>query len=206
MAPYGRILNSNDTDQGEDGTFGFLGSRTEQFALGSIYYLINYGFEFYGDHCLTADPYDHDPKVVDLLRDMKLPKLDGKPLIDDIIDKCWHNQYVKISDLAARTKKHLHESPDQADESRTDECERQASNRVKIPLETTTIFQWRMTAERDNGENTNPVDEIFLGEDFRSKKQFCQDLEQRGLLQLLSSGEPEQIGFKLAWYRHSLKV
>ncbi|KAL2866198.1 uncharacterized protein BJX67DRAFT_355963 [Aspergillus lucknowensis] len=49
MAPYSRILNSTETDQGESGTFGFLGSRTEQFALGSLYYLINYGFELYGD-------------------------------------------------------------------------------------------------------------------------------------------------------------
>jgi serine/threonine protein kinase len=27
-APYGRILNSNEADQDEDGTFGFLGPRT----------------------------------------------------------------------------------------------------------------------------------------------------------------------------------
>lgn len=43
MAPYGRILNGNETDQGRRGTSCFLGSRTEQFALGSLYYLINYG-------------------------------------------------------------------------------------------------------------------------------------------------------------------
>lgn len=43
MAPYGRILNSNETDQGECGTFGFLSPRTEQFALGSLFYFINYG-------------------------------------------------------------------------------------------------------------------------------------------------------------------
>ena len=41
MAPYGRILNSNDMDQGQGrrGTSGFLGPRAEQFALGSLYYL-----------------------------------------------------------------------------------------------------------------------------------------------------------------------
>lgn len=45
----------------------FFGFRTEQFALGSLYYLINYGFGVYGDRCFTDDPYDHGPKVVELL-------------------------------------------------------------------------------------------------------------------------------------------
>lgn len=67
MASYGRILNNNESDQGECGTFGFLGPRIEQFAFGSLYYLMNYGFEVYGDRCLVEDPYDHGPKVVDLL-------------------------------------------------------------------------------------------------------------------------------------------
>jgi serine/threonine protein kinase len=95
MAPYGRILNTNETDQGRRGTSGFLGPRTEQFALGSLYYLINYGFEVYGDRCLTEEPKEHGPKVVDLLQNMEFPKLDGDPLIDDIIDKCWHNKYSR---------------------------------------------------------------------------------------------------------------
>ena len=104
MASYGRILNSNETDQGERGTSGFLGARTEQFALGSLFYLINYGVEVYGDQCLTEDPYEHGPKVVDLLQNMEFPKLDHDPLIDHIIDKCWHNRYVIVSELAAHTK------------------------------------------------------------------------------------------------------
>jgi len=53
MAPYGRILSGTETNQGRRGTSGFLGPRTEQFALGSLYYLMNYGFEVYGDRCLT---------------------------------------------------------------------------------------------------------------------------------------------------------
>lgn len=41
MAPYGRLLNDKEPDQGSDqgecgGTSGFLGPRTEQFALGSF--------------------------------------------------------------------------------------------------------------------------------------------------------------------------
>mgnify|MGYP002718608218 FL=1 len=120
MAPYGRILNSNELDQGERGTFGFLGPRTEQFALGSIYYLINYGFEVYGDRCLTKDPYDHGPKVVELLQSMEFPNLDGNPLIDDIIAKCWHNKYATVSDLAAHTNMLLNERSDTTGSNRDD--------------------------------------------------------------------------------------
>jgi hypothetical protein len=41
MASHGRILNSNDSDmdEGRSGPSGFLGPGTEQFALGSLYYL-----------------------------------------------------------------------------------------------------------------------------------------------------------------------
>ncbi|OAA40711.1 protein kinase-like protein [Metarhizium rileyi] len=109
MAPYGRVLNSNEPDQGRRGTAGFLGPRTEQFALGSLYYLINYGFEVYGDRSLTEDPKEHGPRVVNLLQDMKFPELDGDPLIDDIIVKCWHNEYATIAELAAYTRELLPE-------------------------------------------------------------------------------------------------
>lgn len=51
-----------------------------------------------------------------------------------------------------------------------------------------------------------PVDRKCSREEFLSKKEFCQDLEKRGLLRVVSSGEPEQIGFKFEWYRHSLPV
>jgi serine/threonine protein kinase len=104
MTPYGRILNSNETDQGERGSFGSLGPRTEQFALGSLYYFINYGFEVYGDRCLTEDRKERGPKVIDLLLNMVFPKLDGDPLIDGIIDKCWHNKYATVAELAAHTQ------------------------------------------------------------------------------------------------------
>lgn len=59
--PYGRLLNSNEADQGIPGTAGFGGPRTEQFALGSLYYLINYGFEVCDDQCLADDPDEHGP-------------------------------------------------------------------------------------------------------------------------------------------------
>jgi hypothetical protein len=232
MAPYGRLLNSNEADQGECGTFGFLGPRTEQFALGSLYYFINYGFEVYGDRCLTEDPYEHGPKVVDLLQNMEFPKLEGNPLIDNVIDKCWHNKYVTVSELAAHTKKLLDERTDAAGSNGVGSRE-EGSNKVRIPIGTISIVRWRMimgriihglwcalgdwwtfllrstsgvvtTAERANGDSSDKVDENLLGEEFLSKKEFCQDLEKRGLLHLLSSGEPEQIGFTFDWYRHSL--
>ncbi|KAJ5882826.1 uncharacterized protein N7473_011088 [Penicillium subrubescens] len=218
MAPYGRILNSNETDQGECGTFGFLSPRTEQFALGSLFYFINYGFEVYGNRCLTEDPYEHGPKVVDLLQNMEFPKLDGNPLIDNIIDKCWHNKYVTVSQLAAHTKTLLNERTDAAG--------------MTTPIESSSLVWWRVVmgrvihglwyglgnswtsvlrstngevtiTERAKDDNSDDVDKN-LGEEFLYKKGVCIDLERRGLLRLLCSGEPEQIGFTFDWYRHSL--
>jgi serine/threonine protein kinase len=213
MAPYGRLLNSNETDQGERGTSGFLGARTEQFALGSLFYFINYGFEVYGDRCLTEDPYEHGPKVVDLLQNMEFPKLDGDPLIDNIIDKCWHNKYVTVSELAAHTKTLLDERYGEGseeegrreegrreEESREEESREEGSREEVSPSNNSEVA----IAERAKGDSCDDVDKNLLGEEFLSKKEVCLDLEKRGLLRLLCSGEPEQIGFTFDWYRHSL--
>ncbi|PWY81632.1 hypothetical protein BO94DRAFT_469920 [Aspergillus sclerotioniger CBS 115572] len=225
LAPYGRLLNNNESDQGECGTFGFLGPRTEQFALGSLYYLINYGFEVYGDRCLDEDPHEHGPRVVELLQNMEFPKLNGDPLIDDIIDRCWHNQYVEVSELAAHTKTLLSERTDVMERNES----RRESGRMAI-FSKTIINGWRMVmgriidgvcygfrvwwrllsrfrgeiTERTNGDNHDSMDRDYFGEEFLSKREFCQNLERRGLLRVLSSGEPEEIGFTLKWYRHSL--
>jgi serine/threonine protein kinase len=90
---------------GSEGTPGKLSPRTEQFALGSLYYLINYGFEVYGDRCLGDDPSgkEHGPVVGDLLQKMIFPELNGNPMIDSIITKCWHGEYKSIAGLAADT-------------------------------------------------------------------------------------------------------
>lgn len=188
MCPYGRLLNNNERDQGSPGTSGFLGPRTEQFALGSLFYLINYGFEVYGDRCLADDPYEHGPKSLDLLQNMQFPALDGNPLIDDIIDKCWYNKYVTVAELAAHTKAFLDESTDviKVDEGRED-------NQASITKETSSA-------------TCDDMGQTQLEEDFLSKREFCKELESRGLLEVLSSGEPEQLGFKLEWYRHSLSA
>ena len=43
--PYVRLLG---TEAGEDrGRFGFLGARTEQFAIRSVYYYLTRGYEPY---------------------------------------------------------------------------------------------------------------------------------------------------------------
>jgi serine/threonine protein kinase len=187
--PYGRILNGNEPDQGECGTYGLLGPRTEQFALGSLYYLMNYGFEVYGDRCLTEDPREHNVKAVDLLQNMEFPKLDGNPLIDNIIDRCWHNKYVTVSELAAHTKAFFNEN------------EKKESSEVATLLKT--IHGEASIARRASDDNRD-VDQNCMEEDLFSEKEFCQDLEKRGLLQVLCSGEPKQIGFPWDWYRHSL--
>ncbi|EER42688.1 protein kinase [Histoplasma capsulatum var. duboisii H88] len=220
IPPYGRVLNSNETDQGSSGSAGFLGPRTEQFALGSLYYLINYGFEVYGDRCLTEDPKEHGRKTVDLLQNMEFPKLDGDPPIDNIINKCWHNKYSTVAELAADTQMLL-----------------RGEIKGEVIAETIAITPWRTDigsiirglwcslgdwlpfsrrSTKDDENNTEDidgrdrnddsncnVDEDHLAEDLASKKAFCQDLEKRGLLHLLSSGEPEQLGFTFDWYRYT---
>lgn len=166
MAPYGRLLGSHEQDQGGRGSSGFLGPRTEQFALGSLYYFINYGFEVYGDQLLTEDPKEHGCKVVDLLQNMEFPNLNGDPLIDDIINKCWRNRYTTIAELAAYTK--------------------------------------ILLLGRNNWKDTAAEKACTSEEDFSLKKRLCQQLEKQGLLHMLSSEEPQRLGFSIEWYRHSI--
>ncbi|KAJ5399133.1 hypothetical protein N7465_009622 [Penicillium sp. CMV-2018d] len=170
------------------------------------------------------------PKVVDLLQNMEFPKLDGNPLIDNIIDKCWHNKYVTVSELAAHTKTLLNERTDAMENN---ENGKKKSSEVATLVKTPFNERWRMVmgriihgicyrlgvwwrsllqsvygeatiARRASGDNRD-VDQNCMEEDFFSKKESCQDLEKRGLLHALSSGEPEQIGFSFDWYRHSLQ-
>lgn len=214
MAPYGRLLNSNEQDQGRRGSSGFLGSRTEQFALGSLYYLINYGFKVYGDRCLTENPREHGRKVVDLLQNMEFPKLDGDPLIDKIISKCWQNKYATIAELATYTE---------TLRLRSNTCKEREAGKSYTPPWRTVIgrmfrglwnrlrswwdFLFCHTSQTTKLElaiggelngHSRGIDQKVL-EDISSKKILCQNLEQRRLLQMLSSGEPEQLGFTLEW-------
>jgi serine/threonine protein kinase len=213
MAPYGRLLNSNEADQGRRGSSGLLGPRTEQFALGSLYYLINYGFEVYGDRCLTEDPREHGPKVVALLQNMKFPELGGDPRINDIIDRCWHNKYSTIAELAAHTETLLTEGTNREGAS----TEAVSITQLYMAIGRAISGLWCSVADwvrqSTNGQTTNTdvvdgdssddVDQGHLEEDFSSKTAFCRDLEKHGLLHLLCSDEPEQLGFTFEWYRHS---
>lgn len=218
IPPYGRILNDNESDQGPRGSAGSLGPRTEQFALGSLYYLMNYGFAVYGDRCLTPDkPTEHGPEVVTLLQNMKFPKLDCDPEIDDIIDKCWHNRYATVAELAARTEELL--AKDAANGEKTNP-ESTANNGWWTMLKGRIVdgLRWSLGSWRSlirRGGSKEPIEVIArkdgrrdsaeqdsLLEKFSSRKAFCEDLVERGLLDLLSSDEPERLGFEFDWYRH----
>ncbi|KAI1910190.1 hypothetical protein LOZ12_006283 [Ophidiomyces ophidiicola] len=161
IPPYGRVLGSNESKYGLRGSAGLLGPRTEQFALGSLYYLINYGFEVYGDQRLTQDLNDHGPEVVRLLQEMEFPKLDGDARLDEIIDKCWHNKYATIAELAVDTER----------------------------------LQDKTTHDTSTNKLDAAEDYGLSAEEFLASKQFCQDIESRGLIHLLSSAEPKEMGF-----------
>lgn len=190
-----------------------MGPRTEQFALGSLYYLINYGFEVYGDRCLTDDPNDHGPRVVDLLQNMDFPKLDGDPLIDDIIKGCWHNQYITIASLAADTKTLLSKAA--SNEGTIVDTAYTRWYRIFRRLffgEWSLLWDWLAWVPRVMGSSAMEPTVLnrssHAGQDhairgFSSEQAFCQDLSKRGLLDLLSSATPEQLGFTFEWYRHS---
>ncbi|KAJ5359468.1 protein kinase [Penicillium cataractarum] len=190
IPPYGRMLNSDEETQREWGS-GLLGPRTEQFALGSIFYFINYGFAVYGDTRLTEDPNKHGCKVVELLQNMQFPNLNGDPLLDDIINKCWHNKYVTIAELATYTAKLLPES----------DPPRNTDTKATSPPNC-------LTNEAANPEITNPGDpgngdiDQNCSPEVLSKISLCESLVGRGLLDILSSREPEQLGFTLEWYRY----
>lgn len=184
VAPYGRLLNANETHLGTKGTGGPLCSRTEQFALGSLFYLIDYGFEVYGDRYLTEDYHDQGPAVVTLIQSMQFPLLDGDDeLINQIIDKCWHNKYATVADLAQELKEKLPYSESLVREEPSIDC--QVKHDDKGPDRCADVAQ-----------------DCSL-ENLDARKAYCQDLISRGLLDKLACQEPEQLGFNLEWYRHS---
>ncbi|KAJ5487995.1 hypothetical protein N7530_002295 [Penicillium desertorum] len=87
--PWRRELRADEGDYNAPGCIGgLLGPRTEQFALGSIYYFINYGMEVYGDKSLTDNSRDRYLALRDLLQAMQLPDLNSDLMIDELIHKC----------------------------------------------------------------------------------------------------------------------
>ena len=74
----------------EEGTFGPYGSRKEQFAIGSILYLMTRGFEPYEDDDFGPE---HSPIVVDRLRQMEFPELSEGHLDHVSGDTLWARVY-----------------------------------------------------------------------------------------------------------------
>ncbi|KAJ5691388.1 protein kinase domain-containing protein [Penicillium malachiteum] len=104
LEPYGRALGKMDPDFGKtEWEAGMLGPRTEQFALGSIFYYFNYGMDPYRDQYLTSNPKERHYQLRDLFQAMEFPALNGDPDLDDITHKCWHNHYpIEVKALIDR--------------------------------------------------------------------------------------------------------
>ncbi|KAM5494866.1 putative protein kinase C [Microsporum audouinii] len=96
IRPPNLLLNGDDrVEAGDDaGSFGLYGARTEQFAIGSVIYLMTRGYEPYEDE-------DPGPNIVELRR-MEFPSLGNDPL-DRIIDRCWKGRFEYLKDLAEET-------------------------------------------------------------------------------------------------------
>lgn len=105
-APYVRVLGP---EAGADcGTFGTLGPRTEQFAIGSVYYYLLRGHELY-DNVRFGE--FHGRTVVDMLQKMEFPELEDGSKDDAIIKQCWQHEFRSIHDLA-QTITSLNNSPE----------------------------------------------------------------------------------------------
>lgn len=160
-----------------------------------------------------------DAKLWSYCRTCNFSNLDSDPLIDDLITKCWHNKYATIADLAAYTETLL---PGRSN-WRLAEAEtisipqwRMVIGRVIRDLwqhfRSWWVFVLCRTREaikpedatgRESDGSSGGIGPHSLADFFSKKKTLCQNLEKRGLLQMLSRGEPEQLGFSLEWYRHS---
>ncbi|KAL9123565.1 MAG: hypothetical protein Q9217_007013 [Psora testacea] len=91
--PYARVLGDEAAEN--RGTFGCHGPRTEQFAIGSVFYYMTRGYEPYDNEWFGED---HGKMVVSLLQEKKFPKVKEND-IDTIIHKCWHGEYGMVRSL-----------------------------------------------------------------------------------------------------------
>ncbi|KAJ5169272.1 uncharacterized protein N7500_002055 [Penicillium coprophilum] len=166
--PWGRELRESEPEYDVPGcAAGLLGPRTEQFALGSIYYYINYGMEVYGDKRLTDAPHDRGPALRDLLQAMQFPVLDCDPMVDELIRKCWHNQFPTIASLAVATKALLNKR-----------CSGEESKAVKEEVNVT------LATDRCESNAGN------LTGNGASKEALSRELEEHGLFGFLRSKNP----------------
>jgi serine/threonine protein kinase len=80
---YRRLLGSEA--KSKEGTASKLGARTEQFALSSIFYYINYGVKVYNNQDFGED---HGLVIVERLQRIMFPKLDNNSVLNSIINDC----------------------------------------------------------------------------------------------------------------------
>ncbi|KAG6032938.1 hypothetical protein E4U41_007078 [Claviceps citrina] len=92
--PFARLLGD---EGGEDyGSYGTAGHRTEQFAIGTVAYVLTRGYEPYEDEWWGPE---HGPMCQAKFRDMQFPPLGDGPW-DQVIEKCWHGGFESIAQLA----------------------------------------------------------------------------------------------------------
>lgn len=132
------------------------------------------------DRCLTDDPHEHGPKTQDLLRDRVFPELHGEHQMDDVIEKCWRCQYATVEELAAHTERLL--------------AEETAKQTIKEGINVEASHN-----EPAEGDSWDDMHHDPLTGGSYSKKEYCQDLENRGLLDIHSSGKPKELGFIFDW-------
>lgn len=174
--PWGRELRKNEPHYDLPGcTAGLLGPRTEQFALGSIYYYINYGMEVYGDKKLSARPRDRGLALRDLLQDMQFPDLSRDSMINELIYKCWYNQFPTIASLASSTKLRLYESSSDAED-------RSISEEMNVAFVTD---EYHTVANSMDVRNRSETEKVL-----------CRKLEEQGLFGFLHSNESADLSLK----------
>ncbi|KAL9111616.1 MAG: hypothetical protein Q9227_003889 [Pyrenula ochraceoflavens] len=90
-APYARVLN----DGPEEGTFGACGARTEQFAIGSILFIMLNGHEPYEDTDMEAEEY------TDKFQALIFPELENR-LLEQLVRRCWFAEFPTINNLKSQ--------------------------------------------------------------------------------------------------------
>ena len=98
--PWARVLGAEAGS--EEGTFGAYGSRTEQFAIGSVLYCLTRGHEPF-----EMEDFDDITEPVNLLQRTEFPRL-GVDRFDIITERCWKGQFILLRDLSEEAKSLYH--------------------------------------------------------------------------------------------------
>lgn len=88
--PYVRVHPMGEIKEGE-GLYGSMGAKTEQFALGSIFWYMTRGEELYGE----LDGFER----VNRLARRELPTLIPGDPVDEVIGHCWLGRFDRMADL-----------------------------------------------------------------------------------------------------------